>query len=163
MSFDGGATWGSELSIEGVSQALSQVSGLMYSVSMKEAQYKCYKFRVKTGAGFTSIYKLDGIVDALYWVKKDSVNPTIGLAATYTQGLVINQPYTGAWIDGVINVNIAGILGPSLGTVYYATEPLAGGALSEWEFVKDFVREDVTYDTENKNYQYSDLQTLDLM
>ena len=155
MSFDGGATWGSELSIEGVSQALSQVSGLMYSVSMKEAQYKCYKFRVKTGAGFTSIYKLDGIVDALYWVKKDSVNPTIGLAATYTQGLVINQPYTGAWIDGVINVNIAGILGPSLGTVYYATEPLAGGALSEWEFVKDFVREDVTYDTENKNYKYS--------
>jgi len=158
MSIDGGETWATEISIEGVLQALSPPTDLTYSVSMKEAQYNGYKFRVKTGAGYASVFKVPNTTDdAIYWVKKDNVNPTIGVSATYTQGTVINSEYTGTiWVDGVINISITGVIGPSFGAVFYATEPLAGGALSAWTLLdEEIVRTDVVYNPGSKDYTYS--------
>jgi len=151
FSVDGGATWVTSLSIEGVNQPISLVSLGQYSLQASAPQYFEYTFRAFTGAGYFDDFETS------YWVKKDNVSPSVELSAIYSAGVIIDEPYTGQWIDGIVEINIEAELGPSLGGVYYATTPLAGGEMSPWTLIKQLSRADVIYDSENSTYIYTGL------
>jgi len=151
FSVDGGATWVTSLAIEGVNEPVSFMSLGQYSLQASAPQYFQYTFRAFTGAGYSAQF------ESSYWVKKDNVSPSVSLNAIYSAGVIIDEPYTGQWIDGIVEINIEVELGASLGGVYFATTPLAGGEMSQWTLIKQLTRSDVIYNTETFKFEYTGL------
>lgn len=151
FSVNGGVTWFDSFSIEGVSQTVNKGANGLYSMEVPSPQYYQYRFRAYTGAGYSSSF------GTYYWVKKDNVDPQVTLSALYTAGIIVDQPYTGQWIDGSVKVNMLVTMGPSLGSVFYATRPLEGGEIGSYSLVKNLTRSDVIYNSETGKYKYQGL------
>lgn len=125
FSVDGGASWDTSVTVNGVTSAVyfDEASG-KYVYATSGDQILTYKFRIITGAGVK--YELDGE----YSVKRDGVTPTVNAVANIvSEGT--QTAYDGSWTKDNVDITVTIEYGVSGGTL-----EVRSGDAGDWQEIK---------------------------